>query len=214
MRVKLTIIIPTYNRAELLKRALASVPLSKEYQVIVIDDGSSDNTWSVITDWLKENQDKIHRKSDIIKFERNWGVAHAMNIGFILAEGDYILSLSDDDYFTRDFSEFMPYLDGKNDLVYFNLEINDGTIFHVNNKTKHGYVGAVKFIRREFLGSTRIPDLKYREDVPFSQTLYAKNPKEVFTGIVLKHYNFPHEGSLTWQAFKDDEKGKNDNRTA
>ena len=208
MKTKLTIIIPTYNRAELLKRALDSVPLSKEYQVIVIDDGSSDNTWGVITNWLKENQGKINDKSDIIKFERNWGVAHAMNLGFIMAEGEYIVSLSDDDYFMRDFADFMPYLDGNNDLVYFDLEINDGSIFHVDEKSKQEYVGAVKFIRREFLGNTRIPDLKFREDYPFSQELYAKNPKEVFTGIVLKHYNFPHEGSLTWQAcngFKESE---------
>ena len=101
----------------------------------------------------------------------------------------------------------MPYLDGKNDLVYFDLEINDGSIFHVDEKSKHEYVGAVKFMRREFLGDTRIPDLKFREDYPFSNQLYDKNPKEVFTGIVLKHYNFPHEGSLTWQAcngFKED----------
>ena len=200
MKPKLTIIIPTYNRAELLKRALASVPLSKEYQVIVIDDGSSDNTWSVVTEWLKENQGKINGKSDIIKLERNWGVAHAMNLGFIMADGEYIVSLSDDDYYIKDFSEFMPYLDGKNDLVYFDLEINGGSVFHVDEKTKHEYVGAVKFIRREFLGDIRIPDLKFREDVPFTQALYAKNPKEAFTGIVLKHYNFPHEGSLTWQA--------------
>lgn len=200
MNPKLTIIIPTYNRAELLKRALASVTLSKDYQIIIIDDGSSDNTWPVITGWYKENQDKINEKSDIIKFESNYGVAHAMNMGFILAEGKYIVSLSDDDYYIKDFSEFMPYLDGKNDLVYFDLETNDSTVFHVDEKTKYEYVGAVKFIRREFLGHTRIPDLKFREDVPFSQALYAKNPKEVFTGIVLKHYNFPHEGSLTWQA--------------
>ena len=200
MKPKITIIIPTYNRAELLKRALDSVPLSKDYQVIVIDDGSSDNTWSVITEWLKENQDKINGKSDIIKFEQNWGVAHAMNMGFILAEGEYIVSLSDDDYYIKDFSEFEPYLDGKNDLVYFDLETNDGTVFHVDENTKHEYVGAVKFIRREFLGNTRIPDLKFREDYPFSKALYDKNPKEVFTGIVLKHYNFPHDGSLTWQA--------------
>lgn len=200
MKPKITIIIPTYNRAELLKRALDSVPLSKDYQVIVIDDGSSDNTWSVITEWLKENQDKINGKSDIIKFEQNYGVAHAMNMGFILAEGEYIVSLSDDDYYIKDFSEFEPYLDGKNDLVYFDLEVNDGSVFHVDENTKHEYVGAVKFIRREFLGETRIPDLKFREDYPFSKALYDKNPKEVFTGIVLKHYNFPHEGSLTWQA--------------
>lgn len=197
---KLSVIIPTYNRADLLKIALASVPLSKEYQVIVIDDGSSDNTWGVITDWMRKNQGKISQNSDILRFSENKGVAVAMNTGFTLSEGEYIVSLSDDDYYIKDFTEFGPYLDGKNDLVYFDLQINDGTIFHLDEKSKHEYVGAVKFIRRDFLGVTRIPDLKYREDVPFSQALYEKNPKEVFTGIVLKHWNFPHEGSLTWQA--------------
>lgn len=200
MKPRLTIIIPTYNRAELLKRALDSVPLSKEYQVIIIDDGSSDNTWGVITDWLRKNQGKISPNSDILRFSENKGVAAAMNTGFIWSEGEYIVSLSDDDYFIRDFADFRQYLDLKYDLVYFDLEINDGSVFHVDEKSKQEYVGAVKFIRREFLGNSRIPDLKYREDYPFSQELYAKNPKEVFTGIVLKHYNFPHEGSLTWQA--------------
>lgn len=200
MENKISIIIPTYNRVELLKRALASVPLSKEYQVIVIDDGSEDGTLEIITDWFLENADKLHEESYFQRFEKNYGVAHAMNIGLDNAEGDYIVSLSDDDYFVKDFSQFELYLDGKNDLVYFDLQINDGTIFHLDEKSKHEYVGAVKFIRREFLGNTRIPDLKYHEDVPFSQALYNKNPKEVFTGIVLKHYNFPHEGSLTWQA--------------
>lgn len=200
MNPKLTIIIPTYNRAALLKRALDSIPLSKEYQVIIIDDGSSDNTWGVITDWLRKNQGKISPNSDILRFSENKGVAAAMNTGFIWSEGEYIVSLSDDDYFIRDFADFRQYLDLKYDLVYFDLEINDGSIFHVDEKSKQEYVGAVKFIRREFLGNTRIPDLKFREDYPFSQELYAKNPKEVFTGIVLKHYNFPHEGSLTWQA--------------
>lgn len=208
MKPKLTIIIPTYNRAELLKRALASVPLSKEYQVIVIDDGSNDGTLGIITDWFLENADKLHKESYFQRFDQNYGVAHAMNMGFINADGEYIVSLSDDDYFVKDFSEFEPYLDGKNDLVYFDLQINDGTVFHVDKKSKNEYVGAVKFIRREFLGNTRIPDLKFREDVPFSQALYAKNPKEVFTGEVLKHYNFPHEGSLTWQACEGFGKGK------
>lgn len=210
MKPKITIIIPTYNRDELLKRALASVPLSKDYQVIVIDDGSVDGTLGIITDWFLENADKLHEESYFQRFEQNYGVAHAMNMGFINAEGEYIVSLSDDDYYMVDFDQFKQYLDGKNDLVYFDLEINDGTVFHVEEKTKNEYVGAVKFIRREFLGNIRIPDLKYREDVPFSKALYDKNPKEVFTGIVLKHYNFPHEGSLTWQACNGFKEVKND----
>ena len=200
MKTKLTIIIPVYNQEKLVERALASVPLAKEYQVIIIDDGSEDNSWQIITDWFDKNKNKIHDSSIGLKFNENRGVAIAMNVGFSLSNGEYIVSLSSDDYYVRDFSEFMQYLDGKNDLVYFDLQINDGTIFHVDEKTKYNYVGAVKFIKRDFLGETRVPNLKFREDHPFSNKLYSKNPKEVFTGIVLKHYNFPREGSLTWQA--------------
>ena len=200
MNPKITIIVPTYNRAELLKKALATVPLSKDYQVLIINDGSTDSTLGVIADWFKKNLDKVHTTTMFLSPDKNQGVAKSMNAGFDLAKGEYIVSLSDDDYYLTGFDQFMPYLDGKNDLVYFDLEINDGTIFHVDEKSKHEYVGAVKFMRREFLGDTRIPDLKFREDYPFSNQLYDKNPKEVFTGIVLKHYNFPHEGSLTWQA--------------
>ena len=217
MNPKITIIIPTYNREVLLRRALNSVPLSKDYQIIVIDDGSKDNSWQFIEDWYIKNRDKIHITSRPVRFYQNKGIARAMNTGFDMAQGEYIVSLSDDDYYIKDFGEFMPYLDGRNELVYFDLEINDGTIFHVDEKTKQEFVGAVKFIKRTFLGDIRIPELKYREDYPFSKKLYAKKPREVFTGIVLKHYNFPHEGSLTWQALKDDKKrsGKHeDEKTA
>lgn len=200
MNPKLTIIIPTYNRAELLKRALASVPLSKEYQVIIYNDGSTDKTLRVITDWFNANYGKIHQTSMLVSPIKNGGVAKAMNMGFDLAKGEYIVSLSDDDYYLTNFDQFMPYLDGKNDLVYFDLQINDGSVWHLDEKSKEQYVGAVKFIRRDFLGDIRVPELKWHEDVPFSKKLYDKNPKEIFTNVVLKRYNYPHKNSLTWQA--------------
>lgn len=199
---KLTIIIPVYNCQDLLKRALDSVPLSTEYQYILIDDGSSDNSFEILTTWAKIH--RLQMGAYIIKhWEENKGIAYSMNYAFDNAIGEYIVSLSSDDYFIKNFSSIMPYLDGKNDLVYFDLQINNGEIWHLDNESKNKYVGAVKFIRRKFLGNIRIPNLKYREDVPFSQKLYAKKPKEVFTGIILKHYNYPRVGSLTWEACHD-----------
>lgn len=206
---KLSIIVPAYNRENLIKRALDSVPRSKDYQIILIDDGSTDRTGEIMYDWFyKENRTNFHEQSIVSLGLENKGVASAMNEGFGLATGEYIVSLSSDDYYLTDFSAFMPYLDGKNDLVYFDLEINDGTIWHLDEESKKVCVGAVKFIRRKFLGNTRVPNLKYKEDLPFSNQLYAKNPKEVFTGMVLKHYNFPHEGSLSWQAEEEERKNE------
>lgn len=196
--IKITVIVPVYNQEDLVTDALNSIPLSPDIEVILINDGSTDNSLQLMAGWLEKN-DHIC-KIKLISSRYNCGVAQAMNIGFNEAEGDYVVSLSSDDFYTTNFEKFRPYLDGKNDLVYFDLEVNDGSIWHLDEKSKHELVGAVKFIRRDFLGTTRVPDMMWHEDKPFSDELYAKNPKEVFTGIVLKHYNFPRKGSLTWQA--------------
>lgn len=134
-----------------------------------------------------------------------------MNLGFKLAKGDWIVSLSADDWYVNDFEPFKKYLNNENDLVFFNLEVNSGQIWHVSQDTMNIFVGAVKFIRREFLGNTRIPtDRKWHEDIPFTQALYDKSPRCVFTDIVLKHYNWPREGSLIWQAEHENGKTKDD----
>lgn len=205
MKPKISLIMPVYNQEDLVLRALNSIPANvKNMEIMLIDDGSTDNSLDIMTLWSKANRENY--KIKLITYKENRGVAYAMNTGFDHAEGEYIISLSSDDYYLADFQRFMPYMDGKNDLIYFDLEINSGEIWHLDENTKHQFVGAVKFIRREFLGDTRIPNKKWEEDVPFSQALYAKNPKEVFTGIVLKHYNWPREGSLNWQATHKEEK--------
>lgn len=198
--MKFSLIMPNYNGEETILRALKSMPQSQDIQLILLDDGSTDDSWQIMVDWWAENSENYNHASTIHRWEKNRGVAATMNLGFEMAEGEYIISLSSDDYFVVDFYHFMPYLDGKNDLVYFDLIVNDGSTWHVDEKSKQQYVGAVKFIRRKFLGDTRIPDLKWHEDEPFTAKLYAKNPKEVFTGIPLKRYNWPREGSLSWQA--------------
>lgn len=195
----ISVIVPFYNQEDLLKRALDSIPSGDNIQLILLNDGSTDLSWEIALDWHADHAMEFG-SSIIHQREKNSGIASTMNLGFSLAIGDYIVSLSSDDYFLTDFSEFIPYLDGKNDLVYFDLEVNDGSVWHLDEDSKNEFVGAVKFIRREFLGDTRVPDMKWHEDKPFSKELYAKNPKEEFTRIALKHYNFPREGSLIWQA--------------
>lgn len=202
MYPKISVIVPIYNQENLLLRALNSIPLADDIQLIVLDDGSTDASWKLELDWWKEHA--IDGTSSVIhRWGQNRGVASTMNLGFDLALGEYIVSLSSDDYYLTDFEKFRPFLDGKNDLIYFDLEVNDGSVWVVNEISKKQFVGAVKFIRREFLGDTRVPGRKYKEDLPFSNALYNKQPKEVFTGIALKHYNWPHEGSLSWQATQD-----------
>lgn len=91
MKPLVSVIIPTYNRAEFLKSAIGSV-LSQTYQnfeVIVIDDGSTDGTREIITSF---SQDKIK-----YVYKSNGGQSSARNEGIRLAKGEYIAFLDSDD---------------------------------------------------------------------------------------------------------------------
>ena len=191
MAYKISVIIPVYNQEELVIRALDSIPNRNDIEIIIIDDGSTDNTFNVIEKRLK-------RHYTLIKNGRNQGVGKTVNKGYDHAQGEYIVLLGSDDYFYTDkFEEIIPELDGT-DLVYFDMQVNNGDIWEINNESKNILCGSVKFMRKKFIGNTRCPeDRKSGEDVQFYQELLSKNPSEKFTHIVLKHYNHPREGSLT-----------------
>ena len=91
---KVSIIIPTYNRANLLPRAIKSVlsQTFKDFELIVINDGSTDNTEEVIK--------KFQKKDERIKYilhKDNKGEAAARNTGIRIAKGEYIASHDSDD---------------------------------------------------------------------------------------------------------------------
>lgn len=189
---KISVIIPVYNQEVLVLKALDSIPRNDDIEIIVINDCSTDNTLNVLYEY-QQNRDII-----ILNNETNRGVGYTVNRGYDIAQGEYIVLLGSDDYFiTEEFNKIYPYLNGT-DLVYFNLRINDLTVWRVNEVSSRGYVGSVKFMRREFIGDTRCPDKRQAEDFDFFQELLKKNPTEFFTDLTIKHYNFPREGSLYW----------------
>ncbi len=90
---KFSIIVATYNRAHLLPRAINSV-LDQSYQnfeIIVVDDGSTDNTKEVIKSF---KQDK---RIIYYQYEENRGLSAVWNKALDLASGDYVVFLDDDD---------------------------------------------------------------------------------------------------------------------
>jgi len=91
---KVSVIIPTYNRAHLVGRAIQSV-LNQTYQdfeIIVVDDGSADNTKEVIKKF--QEQDK---RVKYIRHEKNRGGSAARNTGIKASRGEYIAFLDSDD---------------------------------------------------------------------------------------------------------------------
>lgn len=90
--MKLSIIIPTYNSALVISRALSSI-LSQsftDYEVLVMDGSSTDNTIEIIR---RNNDDRIKVYS-----EPDRGIYDAMNKGIVKAQGEWLYFLGSDDY--------------------------------------------------------------------------------------------------------------------
>ena len=87
-----SVIIPTYNRSVLLPRSIRSVlnQTFQDFELIVVDDGSTDNTEEVVRGF----EDKRIR---YIQHEENKGGSAARNTGVKVAQGEYIALLDDDD---------------------------------------------------------------------------------------------------------------------
>ena len=89
----ISVVIPAYNYAHLLPRALDSVlgQLSDDVELIVVDDGSTDNTAAVLADYQAR-----HAALQVIS-QVNGGAATARNRGIATAAGRYVLLLDADD---------------------------------------------------------------------------------------------------------------------
>ncbi len=94
--MRVSVIIPTYNRAALLSEAVACVREQgyPDLEIIVVDDGSTDHTGEVVRGLGSD----IH----FMRLERNHGVAAARNIGVALASGEAIAFLDSDDLWPCD----------------------------------------------------------------------------------------------------------------
>jgi len=97
--MKLSIIIPVYNEERNLRRCLESIKVSpshsRDYEVIIIDNDSTDNSVKVAKEFVKNNKNMI-----LIQHERNLGISASRNHGLEKARGEYITFLDSDDEYT------------------------------------------------------------------------------------------------------------------
>lgn len=120
--IKYSIIIPVYNTGKYLKKCLESVVNQKKiddkkwtYEVIVINDGSSDNSMDIINDYkLKYSNIKLIDR-------KNSGVSVSRNIGVKNAKGDYLIFVDSDDYVSFDFLYIIDKNIGDNDVLRFQM---------------------------------------------------------------------------------------------
>lgn len=92
----LSIIVPSFNEEESLTELVAWInrvmkPTHEEYEILIVDDGSSDGSWRVI-----ESLAASYSVVKGIKFRRNYGKSAALNVGFGAAQGEIVITMDAD----------------------------------------------------------------------------------------------------------------------
>jgi len=95
IHLKISVVLLTYNRAELLKKTLMSLVeqefARQDFEVIVTDDGSTDNTWKVVREFIQSRELNIRYLAN-----PHSGGVRALNNGIREAQGEFCLFLEDD----------------------------------------------------------------------------------------------------------------------
>ena len=115
-----SIVIPHYNLPALLRRCLGSIPQRNDIQVIVVDDGSSEESKSALKD-IGNDFPNVQ-----VVYQENLGGGAARNRGLDEAKGKFVMFADADDYFCEKFIELVDrYAAQDNDIVYFNANFID-----------------------------------------------------------------------------------------
>lgn len=215
----ITIMVPAHNEEVVIEKTLTYLLTQlnyRNYEVLVMDDGSTDQTPAI----LQKMQEQYSRLR-VIRIQKNAGKAHAFNIGMFFAKGEYILSNDADTVPERDvLTKYMLYFTSPRGLNYAaitaNMDVyNRSTILGKSqtvefssivgiikrsqtaiNDTMYAYSGANTMYRRDFLisvGGFRQDRATEDISIAWDHTFNHLTPK--FAPDIVFHMNVP-EGLL------------------
>ena len=212
-----SVIVPVYNGEKTIREAMSALlgqTLGDRLQIVVVDDGSTDSSFEIISSFAERYPTRIQA----LHIE-NSGAAHARNVGLEHAEGEYVGFLDCDD--SADTTMFQKLLElarnEESDIAtcgYLRVEGDDVQRRDYARRPCFGYplVQAPslirrnvpyiwnKLFRRDFLldnGLRFDETLRIYEDLVFTYTAFACANKVVRVHETLYVYNFARENSLT-----------------
>lgn len=172
---KLTIFTPTYNRAYILPKLYESLKKQTclDFEWILIDDGSSDNTAELVNRWLSENN----------KFELNFhqskhgGKIRAINKAVLLAKGNFFLIVDSDDFLKPEAVEWVysviPAIENDEHFAGFS---------GIRCRSNDDYIISPSFNGKPYIDCLNIERKKYCLEADMA---------EVYKTAILKKYPFP-----------------------
>jgi glycosyltransferase involved in cell wall biosynthesis len=158
---KISVIIPTFNRAQFVKKAINSV-LNQTFQdveIVVVDDGSTDNTKDIINSYGEQVR---------YIYQENKGAASSRNTGIEASKGEYIAFLDSDDYYTAEnLQKKLSFLESNSKIgwVYSDWQLIDdksnyldkGSLrFNYFNKKLSGEIFEELFYKRNFIATDTV----------------------------------------------------------
>ena len=193
--MKVSLIIPAYNSESTIKECLESVfrQTIRDYEVIVINDGSTDQTEAVLREYKVRYQDKL-----VYKTVENGGQGRARNIGIELSRGAFIGFVDSDDWIDPDFCEklleAMEKEDGDIALCDVAGHFPDGRveqeyIYRPSRKIAAAGFANNKLFRRNLIENIRYPENKlWYEDTEFTAIALHRTEKISHVPETLYHY--------------------------
>ena len=216
MKPILTVVIPVYNVEKYLKRCIDSVLVQewKNYDILLVDDGSTDNSPQICEDYAKAY--------DIISVihKENGGLSEARNTGISNAEGEYVYFLDSDDWIEPNtFSDLAEVIESDQyDIISFNQEFvkSEHDIIKSDSKrTKrltgkealidmfsYGFITGFandKIYRKALFTKNNIqfPVGKYYEDLGTNYKLFLAAKKIYATNQKYYHYLIDNPDAIT-----------------
>ena len=122
---KISVIVPVYNTEKYVEKCLKSIAEQKmnDLEIIIVNDGSTDNSETIIKQWIERNKENIK-----IKYlnKKNGGLSETRNFALPYATGKYISFIDSDDYIDSNlYSHLEQFMDDNVDLIKFKMQTVD-----------------------------------------------------------------------------------------
>lgn len=176
--MKISIIIPTYNEEITLEQVVLKVEKvfnQNDYEIIIVDDGSTDFTSKIISKIKNSHILSIHH-------DKNYGKGKAIRSGLNITSGDYLaVQDADLEYLPETLLELWQKVKNENTVVYGRRSLNQGYFFNrIGNKV-------VSFIC----------SILYRVKLYDIYTCYKIIPSKILRSLELKSNGFEIEAEIT-----------------
>lgn len=209
-----SVVIPSYNSESTIKRAIDSVldQSWSNYEIIVVDDSSTDRTSSIVEKIIQQSNQKI----TLIKNKINYGVAESRNRGISAAQGTFLAFLdSDDEWYPDKLLDDQTYIvSHKVNWVFSNYDVFDENGIlkqkRIRRSGKYNYSDIIKdgnpiglltvVIRRSIIGNEKFSSLPH-EDYRFWLKISKRGFEAYNTGKINAKYNIS-KNSLSSQKIK------------